>query len=112
MPSSAKNKLAELAEHLVSEGREVLSTEWVQKGMLGTLEGIKTVIERDLLITVEDLVMAEAFDDRQNRNLLYGQCLGRCEAPKRTLIVQWIDLTHRLGITKLPWIRVPIHRCL
>src|SRR5579864_994204 len=33
------------------------------KSMLGTLEGIKQAIERDLLVTVEDLVFAEAFSD-------------------------------------------------
>ena len=33
------------------------------KKKLGTLQGIKQAVERDLMITVEDLVMAEAFAD-------------------------------------------------
>lgn len=46
----------------------------VLKEMLGTLQGIRTVVENDLLVTVEDLIFAEAFADllEQAEHLLEG----------------------------------------
>jgi hypothetical protein len=43
--------------------------------MAGTLEGVKHAVENDLLVTVEDLVFAEAFSDllEQADHLLTGR---------------------------------------